>query len=349
MKKVMALFLSSLLLMSLAACGDGNTTTSNTEEESSSTVEEESNSDEDETVVENTDNNDDKALIEDVIDDETEAQDTEAEGIETEEDESIESDTEETETSFEELVVVDNDECAITITGIDADNIWGYTLTALLENKSSDKTYMFSVDDASINGVKCDPYFASEVTAGKKSNEEISFYNSDTLEENGITVFTDIELTFSVYDNDDWTADDVANVTVHVYPYGEENATTFERENLDTDIVLVDNEYVTVIVTGCEYDDVWGYAVNLYLVNKTDSKVMYSVDNASVNGYMVDPYYADTVAAGTCAFSSMYWYSEDLEDNGITEVDEIEFELNIYDNDDWAVDNYVSETITLNP
>ena len=36
------------------------------------------------------------------------------------------------EISFEELIVVDNDECAITITEIDPDNLWGYTVKVSL-------------------------------------------------------------------------------------------------------------------------------------------------------------------------------------------------------------------------
>ncbi len=321
MKKTMALILSLLMVMSLAACGSSDTVSSGSEGTSDDVVAEESTGSEDETGNEDTDG-------------ETSGTDEEVKNAEV---------------SFEELVVVDNDECSITITGIDADNIWGYTLNALIENKSSDKTYMFSVDSASINGVECDPLFASDVAAGKKSNEEISFYDTDTLEENGITEYTDIELTFRVYDSDDWTADDVAYATVNVYPYGEENAVTFERATLDTDTVLVDNEYVTVIVTGYEHDDIWGYTANLFLVNKTDSKVMFSVDNASVNGYMIDPFYAKTVAAGKCAISSMSWYDDDLEENGITEVEEIEFELTAYNYNDWTGDKYVEETFTLNP
>lgn len=68
--------------------------------------------------------------------------------------------------------------------------MWGYTLKAQLENKSTEKTYMFSVESASINGVQCDPMFASEVAAGKKANEEINF-STDTLEENGIVEYAD--------------------------------------------------------------------------------------------------------------------------------------------------------------
>ena len=137
--------------------------------------------------------------------------------------------------------------------------MWGYTLKAQLENKSTEKTYMFSVESASINGVQCDPMFASEVAAGKKANEEINF-STDTLEENGIVEYTDIELTFKVYDSNDWSADPVGKETIHVYPYGEENAVAFVREAQATDNVIIDNDYVTVIVTGYEDDEIWGYA-----------------------------------------------------------------------------------------
>ena len=126
--------------------------------------------------------------------------------------------------------------------------MWGYTLKTYLENKSADKTFMFSIDSAAINGVQADP-FATEVAAGKKSNEEISFSDSN-LSANGIDDFTDIELSFRVYDSNDWSADSVARETVHVYPFGEESATAFVRENQSTDTVVVDNDSATVIVTG---------------------------------------------------------------------------------------------------
>ncbi|MCD7949932.1 MAG: hypothetical protein LUG12_06720 [Erysipelotrichaceae bacterium] len=254
------------------------------------------------------------------------------------------------EITFTELTVVDNDECSIVINGIDEDGFWGYTLTAELENKSEDVTYMFSVESASVNGVMSDPLFASEVAAGKKSNEEISFISDTTLEENGIDEFTDIELTFRVYNSDDWEEDAVANETVHVYPYGEDKATTFIRESQDSDNVLVDNDDVTVIVIGYDPDDTWGYGVNLYLVNKTDTEVMFSLDDASINGYMIDPFYATAVSAGKSAFSTISWYDSDLEENAIEDIEEIEFKLSAYNNDDWLDDYYVDgQTVTLNP
>lgn len=252
------------------------------------------------------------------------------------------------EISFTELLVVDNDECAIRIAGIDEDNFWGYTLSVQLENKSAEKTYMYSVESASINGVQSDPFFAAEVAAGKKSNNEIHFSDS-TLAENGVGDYTDIELTFRVYDSNDWLADEVARETVHVYPYGKDKATSFVRESQTTDNIIVDNDYVTVIVTGYEEDMLWGYAVNLFMINKTDKDVMFSVDEASINGYMADPFYAVEVLAGKCAFSSMNWFDSTLEDNNITAVEEIEFKLRVYDSNNWLAEDFANEFIILKP
>ena len=249
---------------------------------------------------------------------------------------------------WEAVTAVDNEACVIQITELEPDGLFGYTLKALLENKSADTTYMFAVETASINGVQCDPFFAAEVAGGKKSNEKISF-SVETLQENGITEFTDIELTFRVHDSNDWTADDVAHETVHIYPQGPEKATAFVRQAQPGDQVLVDNEYVTVIVTGATTDSIWGPTVNLFLVNKTETEAMFSVDNASVNGFMVDPFYADSVSGGKCCFSTMSWSDSSLEENGIESIETIEFTLRAHNNEDWMEDDYVNEPVTLTP
>lgn len=252
------------------------------------------------------------------------------------------------ELTFTETVVVDNENCAITLTNQKLDNIWGYTLTVQLENKSADQTYMFSVDSASINGVQTDPFFATEVAPGKKANKEITFYN-EHLEENNITEYTDIELSFRAYDSNDWSADDVAYETVHVYPYGEENATLFTREAQPTDQVLVDNDAVTIIATGYEKDDITGYTVDLFLVNKIDKDMLVGIEDASVNGFMADPFYAASVRAGKCAFGSVTWANSTLEENGISEVENLEFTIRAFNENDWSEDDFVNELITLNP
>ena len=48
-----------------------------------------------------------------------------------------------------------------------------------------------------------------------------------------------------MYDSNDWSADPVGKETIHVYPYGEENAVAFVREAQATDNVIIDNGVAT--------------------------------------------------------------------------------------------------------
>lgn len=252
------------------------------------------------------------------------------------------------EISFDEVVIVDDEYCSFKITEIDPDNMWGYTLKAYLENKTDDKSLMFSVNGASINGLQSDPYFACEVAAGKKANEEISFMDS-ILDEVDIGEFTDIELFVRVYDAEDWMSDDLAEESIHIYPRGVEAASQFVRERQPSDVVIIDNDSVTVLVTGYDPDGLWGYTVNFYLENKTGQQLMFTSDDVSVNGYMLDPFYATTLLGGKVAFSSLDWSDDNFAENGITDVEEIEMTFRVYDYDDWMADDLVNELLTLHP
>ncbi len=249
--------------------------------------------------------------------------------------------------AFEEVIVIDNEECAIKITDIDADNRKGFTLKIFLENKSADKTYMYSLNEAAINGVQIEEWFATSVAAGKKANDTLILYDLDALKEKGLLTCTDIELTFRVYDSNDWLADDVVRETVHVYPYGKEKAEVFVREAFATDVVLVDNEYVTVIIENQDYDENHNYAIDFYLLNKTDTAIMFSTREVSVNGYMVSSSFSKEVLPGKTAFTTMEFYKSTLEDTGIANVDNIECNLVAYDSDNWSTDDFVNEVVVL--
>ncbi len=250
------------------------------------------------------------------------------------------------EITFDQQVLLDNEKGTFTITGIEEDGTLGYTLKAKVENKTEDTGLMFSVDSGYINGVDANPLWASEVPAGKTDNSDITFTDYE-LHENGITEYTDIELHIKLYDSEDYT--DYAEDVVHIYPYGEENATTFVREDKDTDNVIIDNEYAKVVVTGYNPDGWLGYEVGVYYENKTENSIMFSVDEASINDIVMDPFYANSLDAGKCEFDTIDWYNSDLEENNISEVNKIEFKLQAYNNDDYSSSNYFEEIITLNP
>lgn len=259
----------------------------------------------------------------------------------------LDAEEDQMEVVFDPLTVADNDECSIVLTDIDVNIGKECTIKANLENKSNDITYMFSIRGAAVNGLETDPFWAEEVAPGKKSISAISFSNSD-LKKNNID-FSDIELAFVVYDSNDWMADKVIKDTIHVYPFGEENAKTFVRAPQNADEIILDGNGVTATVIGYDKDDIWGYTIELYLQNSTDTEVMFGVDEASVNGYMADPFWAASVLPGKSKFSSMSWSNSELREIGVTDVEEIEFLFRARDNDDWFSGSIAEERVILNP
>ena len=259
------------------------------------------------------------------------------------------ADSEETVPEFQAQTIVDNAFCTVILESIDENGMWGYSWKVQLENKT-DKNLMFSIDDCSVNGVMADPFWASSVAAGKKSNETVS-WSSSLFEENGISSDNVTQVTFDlrVHDADDWSADNFVDDTFTIYPMGEENATTVERTAQDSDLVLFDNDECTLIVTGFDPDSLFGYAVNVYLVNKTDKTLVFSVDDASINGYMCDPFWATSVAAGKTENSSIEWSDSTLEENGIESVEEIELPIRVHYEDDWTSGDLVNDVYTITP
>ncbi len=248
---------------------------------------------------------------------------------------------------FQETVLVDNKDILFKITAAESDPIWGYTLRVQVENRT-EKDLMFALNDVSVNGYMCDPYFALTVTGGMKANRDISF-SPDEFEQIGIQNVTDIEFELRVYDSLDWSAEEVFEDTFTIYPMGKDAAKEYPRENQEGDIVLFDNENCTMIVTGFDPDSIWGFSAQVYLVNKTDDTLMFSVGDAAVNGFMCDPYFATTVTPGKRAITAISWSKNTLEENSITKVETITLPIRVYETDDWSHDALVDETFTLKP
>ena len=181
-----------------------------------------------------------------------------------------------------------------------------------------------------------------------KSNEEISF-SDEAFERNGIEAPTDITFTLRVHDSNDWMADALVEQEFTIYPMGEEAVQPYERAAQPADIVLFDNEQCKMIVTGFEMDEIWGYTMKVYLENKTDLDLMFSTDGVAVNGFMCDPFWADSVAAGKRSNAEISWSEESFAENGITEVTEIVLPIRVHDNNDWMADDIVNETFTVTP
>ena len=246
-------------------------------------------------------------------------------------------------------MLVDNELFSITAKSIDEDSEYGYAVHLLIENKSPDKTYTFNIQKGEVNGVEVNLYTVIFVNPGKKANTAVII---DDLKEYGIEEYTDIELTVDVTEGK-YTYDEpyAMSESVHIYPYGKENATEFVYEAKAGDQVLVDNEYVTVIYTGDNKENELGYSISLYIVNKTDKDITVSGDDMSINGYMAEAYYDQRISAGKISLSGIQWYGETFKENDMDEskINDIEFSLDIYPTDDAEAEHFFNGMLKFAP
>ena len=246
-------------------------------------------------------------------------------------------------------MLVDNELFSITAKSIDEDSEYGYAVHLLIENKSPDKTYTFNIQKGEVNGVEVNMYTVVFVNPGKKANTAVII---DDLKEYGIEEYTDIELTVDVTEGK-YTYDEpyAMSESVHIYPYGKENATEFVYEAKAGDQVLVDNEYVTVIYTGDNKENELGYSISLYIVNKTDKDITVSGDDMSINGYMAEAYYDQRISAGKISLSGIQWYGETFKENDMDEskINDIEFSLDIYPTDNAEAEHFFNGMLKFAP
>lgn len=137
------------------------------------------------------------------------------------------------EMSLEEVVAVDNDECRITVTGIeqcevDGSDAMAHEIFLHLENKNAESELVFYVDSATVNGLEWKSFFSEFVSAGEEAYTSIYFGTNDF--DTAVGPFTDVELVLCAYDNGENGGNVVGEGTVRLYPYGEDGAELYKNE-----------------------------------------------------------------------------------------------------------------------
>lgn len=251
-------------------------------------------------------------------------------------------------------VIVDREDLYFAIKDVRADAALGYTWKLYVENRT-DKNLMFTFEKVSVNGVMCDPFWAEIITAGKKGNCEVNWMR-DAFEARSIGDVYEVDFTLNVYNDDDYTEAPLMHDPFEVYPMGEDKAA--EAAAADEEArskllaeggkVLVDNDTCSIVVTGYEPDNTWGYAMHVFLRNKSGEDLVFSAQNTSVNGIMCDPYWSEIVTSGKSAISTILWDKSALSENDIIEVKQISLPLMVYSDKNIA-QPYVDETFELEP
>ena len=121
-------------------------------------------------------------------------------------------------------------------------------------------------------------------------------------------------------------------------------AAAAETEN---GIVLADTEKVYLRVDRMEEGDDT-FFMKMYMENRSDTKVIFTLDGVVINGYSVEPYWAIEIAPGKKANDTVG--VSGLTARGIQdEVRIVEFTARAFDNNDWLADDLLKERFTLYP
>lgn len=232
--------------------------------------------------------------------------------------------------SIEEQVLVDKDGIKITATEYTEDDFWGEGIRLLIEN-NTDKTYMIGCDALIVNDYMISDLFSSEISAGKKANETM-YLSTTELEAAGIDTVGKVEIYFHAFDSEDWSDSLFQKEFCEVK--------TSEYENMDTTpndagMELYNEGGIKIVGKTVDENSFWGTAILLYTENTSDQDVSISVEEMSINGFMIDPLYSSTCYAGKKSIEDITVLSEDLESNGIESIEEVELKFHIYDADSY--------------
>jgi len=229
--------------------------------------------------------------------------------------------------SIEEQVVLDRDGIVVTAKEYVTDSIWGEGIKFLIEN-TSDKTVMVSCNAVIVNNYMISDLFVEEVAAGKKANE-IMYLSSSELKAAGIDTVGQVEIYFHVYESETYdTIFDSDCVTIKTSTFD-----TMDTKINDAGTELYNANGIRIVGKTVDEDSFWGTAILLYCENTSGKKVGISVEEMSINGFMMNPLFSTVVYDGKMALDEITVFSSDLEENGITTIEEVELKFHIYDAD----------------
>lgn len=239
-----------------------------------------------------------------------------------------------TDVTIEEQVLVDQDGVKITATEYVTDSIWGDGIKLLIENDSA-TDYTVGCDALIVNDYMITDLFVSEIAAGKKANETM-YLSSTGLKAAGIENVGKVEMYFHAYDsNMDY---------LFKQAYAEVQTSSFANMDTtpdDAGMELYNENGVRIVGKTVDENSFWGTAILLYCENTSGKNVGISVDDMSINGFMMSPFFSTTVYDGKKSIDEITIFSNDLETNGIETIEEVELKFHIYDSDSY---NTIADT-----
>lgn len=234
-----------------------------------------------------------------------------------------------TSVTIEEQELINQDGIVITAKEYVTDNIWGDGIKLVLEN-NTDKTVTVGCNALIVNNYMITDLFVAEVAPGKKSNEVMYLSNTE-LKAAGIDTVGQVEIYFHVYDSASYD---------NIFDSGCVTIKTSEFANMDTTpedmgTELYNENGIRIVGKAVDENSFWGTAILLYCENTSGKNVGISVEEMSINGFMMSPLFSTIIYDQKMSLDEITVLSTELETNGIDEIEEVELKFHIYDVDSY--------------
>lgn len=114
----------------------------------------------------------------------------------------------------------------------------------------------------------------------------------------------------------------------------------YHNNNLiDSPITIMDNEYAKISIVKYLAADRWwefGYEIKVY--NKTNKVLSIIIDDCYIMNIQCKPLFSiDHIEAGKTAYFKLAWDNDTLTRCHIPYIDNVEFMVRVFDNEDWTV------------
>lgn len=231
--------------------------------------------------------------------------------------------------AFEEIVLLDSESCAFTVTNITLDDIWGYTISVRCENRS-DASQLFKIPDASCQGWLLNPDLTVSVPAGETKESDFNVWPKE-LARCGLEELDELRIHLTVKNIAEYSAAPYADEILELYPSGksaEEIGPAPAREAWPAEVLIADNDDFSFTVCGRDEDTVWTYNLVIYLENRTEQDLIFSWKEVSVNGEPTEAlWFYYTVPAGLRACFPIYFDEDMMKEAGVEAIETVDFDL----------------------
>lgn len=206
--------------------------------------------------------------------------------------------------SAENAVLLDDEYVYVEVQDIAGDQYDTYTVSLKLQNKQ-DRMLAVYADNAYVNGtdLSADSWFYEEIEAGAEKLLELTFPH-ELLEKTGIGELRRVEIYVVVGDAE--TGHELEKKGFTIYPDGKEEGMKPLYEVKDSDIVLIDNEDISIYITGFG-GEASRTCLDGYMVNHSSRYTSVTFDENTTGGTTLRTYGGTEVFPNSEAFFHIYW------------------------------------------